>query len=653
LFHRNQAFLVVPALSAAPAPCPSQSAMSTLEDIADSWTMHSHEVSVSENADGGNADTMRATRGPAAGDCEVPPVSEAVGEEVPEVPSEAEQRVEAQFKLRYSALKGVYEDRVKSMTGQMRQMYQYVQSDEVLRTLRADPVTANFIQPRMKEIIEDGIESERESYIHRLAQQLSGQQAVETENDLLRSKMAAQAQDYQILLKRVELLHNSTHHGKLISQLQKENERLAASLSKQNHLSTTLGTELERTKDDSSTLAGCQKQLEERKRKCAEWKKDCRRAVAEQQNATQMLERSEAERLELRGKYIELGEKMEQALQGEAVATNKAMQALQEKVKTLRSRLADEAKKNQGLQASKGQEAKGLEKDLELEIRRAKVSASDYENRLEQRERELSAQRTQYESRLKALHDDMEAQVEQAAKEKEQERKEKMEEAHRQKYQLMQKQMEQEYQTMIERYQSEILGSSSHGIQLGIPRQQHDRELAELATKHQLDLRELEEKKGSEFCMAMLNVRQGIKTLETQLEEEKQERHKLEATGEEDKNHQLELRKQIQGSDVQKRALAQALNEANGNIAKLKEILMKETNENQETKARIQFQQASRQSARPSQAQILRNVHSQLLPLRESLSWLKRNTQADLRTMEAEIRNSFAVSCIHSFSAVV
>jgi hypothetical protein len=49
------------------------------------------------------------------------------------------------------------------------------------------------------------------------------------------------------------------------------------------------------------------------------------------------------------------------------------------------------------------------------------------------------------------------------------------------------------------------------------------RHIAEGDARHTLELREklkeLEERKANEFCMAMLNVRQGIKKLEDQLEE--------------------------------------------------------------------------------------------------------------------------------------
>ncbi len=42
-------------------------------------------------------------------------------------------------------------------------------------------------------------------------------------------------------------------------------------------------------------------------------------------------------------------------------------------------------------------------------------------------------------------------------------------------------------------------------------------------------LKDLEERKANEFCMAMLNVRQGIKKLEDQLEGERRARTDLES----------------------------------------------------------------------------------------------------------------------------
>ena len=74
-------------------------------------------------------------------------------------------------------LQSLYEERLRSLSTRIRETQHTIAGDELLLTMRRDPLSAQHVQARLAEIIEDSISSEQEASIGRLSRQLAAVRA--------------------------------------------------------------------------------------------------------------------------------------------------------------------------------------------------------------------------------------------------------------------------------------------------------------------------------------------------------------------------------------------------------------------------------------------------------------------------------------------
>ena len=70
-------------------------------------------------------------------------------------------------------LQELYEERLRSLSARVRETQQVVASDELVSTMRRDPLSASHVQGRMAEILEAALSSEQEASIGKLCRQLA------------------------------------------------------------------------------------------------------------------------------------------------------------------------------------------------------------------------------------------------------------------------------------------------------------------------------------------------------------------------------------------------------------------------------------------------------------------------------------------------
>ena len=103
----------------------------------------------------------------------------------------------------------------------------------------------------------------------------------------------------------------------------------------------------------------------------------------------------------------------------------------------------------------------------------------------------------------------------------------------------------------------------------------------ELVRKHEESIRtklkEMEERKQHEYAVAMLNVRQGIKKLETQLEEEKGDRREAERALEEERKSVAAYRHKNDEDERNKQLLVAHLEESSANMSRLKQMIAEQS----------------------------------------------------------------------------
>ena len=86
------------------------------------------------------------------------------------------QEQEAQERERGGELKvlqELYEERLRSLSARVRETQQVVAGDELVSTMRRDPLSASHVQGRMAEILEAALSSEQEASIGKLCRQLA------------------------------------------------------------------------------------------------------------------------------------------------------------------------------------------------------------------------------------------------------------------------------------------------------------------------------------------------------------------------------------------------------------------------------------------------------------------------------------------------
>eukprot|EP00741_Cyanophora_paradoxa_P025518 tig00000383_g24624.t1 len=251
-------------------------------------------------------------------------------------------------------------NRSSTYNDRYRAAYAAVEADEVLRALRSDPASAEHADARVREIIEDVMLSEREARIRELE---ADNQAKDAELNEIRVRYDAYARNqHRILEERNEFERtlvalrrqvevDGANKERVESELRRALDLVRETMAKDANASETtarlqreanalkqrLEEEVERGKQAAAGAERLQAYAAEQKRKA-------KKLAAELEAASATLAKSEKERLELRAKYLALGEKVEAVLRTEERENAESVMSLQRKVKDLKSRLASEEK---------------------------------------------------------------------------------------------------------------------------------------------------------------------------------------------------------------------------------------------------------------------------------------------------------------------
>jgi predicted nucleic acid-binding Zn-ribbon protein len=105
---------------------------------------------------------------------------------------------------KYSELKKIYDDRIKSLHSQVKQLAQRFDTDDILNTMKNDSIyNTEFITQRMKEIVDENFVNEKEEVISRLSE----------ENAELRAKLTKSG-NTQDMLNKLKFI-NEENEGKI------------------------------------------------------------------------------------------------------------------------------------------------------------------------------------------------------------------------------------------------------------------------------------------------------------------------------------------------------------------------------------------------------------------------------------------------------
>ena len=508
--------------------------------------------------------------------------------------------VEDSYRERYEALRGVYEARIGSMTGQLRATYRDLETDEVLQAMVDDPASAGFVQGRMGEMVEHALEHEREQFLHRLAEQCADAKQNEHALVLARQRAdgaSARSEQLEAEVRRAQGLSAELRDTRQrADRAAAENSALALRLRARESEAEQLGSlaaqrqlvamgvgpdagmrigelsaQVKQLSSESSNARGENRQLQ----------LEAASASAERAEAAELLAKSEAERLELRAKYIEVGEQMEAVLQEEAADHETAVGALRGKVRQLKEQLAEEVRRQrEARRAAKeaaaraaaleaeaergaaelstarlgareaamvaGQRIDGLEAALARREQQAAEREAELSRRLDAREAEAAREGEAHRAKMAEIAAAQRVEAEALAKEREQRRRDEYESAQRGKYERLEK----ELLARVAEQQKELAAGHeavavrkaraadglddvlSEGERVGgllLSRAEHDAEKATMRAAFDRERRELEERKGAELSSALLGVKRGVVRLEERLAEEQAQRAKLEA----------------------------------------------------------------------------------------------------------------------------
>jgi len=81
--------------------------------------------------------------------------------------------LEREYQIKYQQLKQIYETRVQALSEGVKDAFRLIQNDDLIDTMRQDRTSEEFVNQRVKEIIEECINSDRESLMERLSHEVA------------------------------------------------------------------------------------------------------------------------------------------------------------------------------------------------------------------------------------------------------------------------------------------------------------------------------------------------------------------------------------------------------------------------------------------------------------------------------------------------
>ncbi len=78
---------------------------------------------------------------------------------------------ERDYQMKYQQLKQLYEMRLQGLNESIKEAFRLVQSDDLIDTMRQDQTSEEFVNQRVKEILEECITNDREALVDKLSQE--------------------------------------------------------------------------------------------------------------------------------------------------------------------------------------------------------------------------------------------------------------------------------------------------------------------------------------------------------------------------------------------------------------------------------------------------------------------------------------------------
>lgn len=78
-----------------------------------------------------------------------------------------------EFNDKLAQIKQIYDMRVKSLSENLKQIFDLVQNDQLINTMKQDSSTIGFANHRVKEILDEFLNAEREHVVEKLSTQYS------------------------------------------------------------------------------------------------------------------------------------------------------------------------------------------------------------------------------------------------------------------------------------------------------------------------------------------------------------------------------------------------------------------------------------------------------------------------------------------------
>ena len=109
---------------------------------------------------------------------------------------------------KYTQLKKLYDERINSLYSNLLQIAKKFEGDEILKTMKNDSISNDYIHQRMKEIIDITLTKEKEELLKKMSDEVAfaRTQTIERENFINEMKSNHQAiiEDYQMKVEHLE-----------------------------------------------------------------------------------------------------------------------------------------------------------------------------------------------------------------------------------------------------------------------------------------------------------------------------------------------------------------------------------------------------------------------------------------------------------------
>jgi hypothetical protein len=289
-----------------------------------------------------------------------------------------------EYKVRYNVLRQMYEQRLRSLVTQMHTVYADTTRDAAVQVLGNSGVTMPFQDMRRQEVVQEAIESDAENSYRKVAHSLAKTESKlhkankkiselkrqirhmhETDSNVTRTSIRSlkmqKGNDSMLNATEIEGHHkvgdedenedNDGEEGK-----EEDDSPLIQRLNRMEHLLERVASSEEKTsqRKRGSTGGGgggtvtsddSEDERESKSRRNIESHPSYVALVNKMKQVQRLLSQSERERLELRQKYIAIGQNVEQLIRTDSIATSEEITRLRSRCKKYKSQISTLTKK--------------------------------------------------------------------------------------------------------------------------------------------------------------------------------------------------------------------------------------------------------------------------------------------------------------------